>query len=257
MNLLITSSVEKSITEAAKTATELGLGLEISRLPHTEKIDDDFPSIVSELKESVKDFDGLVTLHALFSGLNPATKDEALKSVAKKRYQQSFEAGLAVGAKHINFHSGHKGMRHHVSIEKNCEGSIKFWTEFIKQFEDNGVIAVLENVLDFDCYHIKTIVDAVNSPNLKVCLDTGHANLCSTSSPQEWIKEYGKRLAHCHFHNNYGTNDDHSGIKYGTVNFLDIVETIKSEKIDPYIVFEIFNKEQLIESVDLFKNLVR
>ncbi len=257
MNLLITSSVEKNIAEAAKTASELGLGLEISRIPHMEKIDDDFPAIIDELKNSVADFYGIVTLHALFSGLNPAAKDEALKAVAEKRYQQSFEAGLAVGAKHINFHSGHKGMRHHVSIEKNCEGSIKFWKEFIKQFEDNGVVAVLENVLDFDCYHIKTIVDAVNSPYLKVCLDTGHANLCSETSPQEWIKEYGNRLAHFHLHNNYGTNDDHNGIKYGTVNFFDIAETIKSEKLNPYIVFEIFNKAQLIESVDIFKNLVR
>ncbi len=257
MNLLITSSVEKSIAEAAKTATELGTGLEISRFPHSEKIDDDFPSIIQELKNSVADFDGIVSLHALFSGLNPGAKDKALQAVVKKRYQQSFEAAVAVGAKHVNFHSGHKGMKHRLSIEKNCEISIKFWKEYIKQFEDNGIIAVLENVLDFDCEHIKTIVDEVNSPNLQVCLDTGHANLCSTMPPQKWITEYGKRLKHFHLHNNYGSNDDHNGIKYGTVNFLDVVKTIQKETVDPYIVFEIFDKKQLIESIEIFKNLVR
>ena len=167
MKLLITSSVEKSIVEAAKTATELGTGLEISRFPHLEKIDDDFNSIITEMKDGISDFDGIVTLHALFSGLNPGVSDKALKEVVNKRYQQSFEAAMAVGAKHVNFHSGHKGMHHRVSIEKNCQTSIKFWKEYIKQFEDNGVVAVLENVLDFDYEHIKTIVDEVNSPFLK------------------------------------------------------------------------------------------
>ena len=58
MNLLITSSVEKSIAEAAKTATELGTGLEISRFPHLEKIDVDFQSIIKEMKDGVADFRG-------------------------------------------------------------------------------------------------------------------------------------------------------------------------------------------------------
>lgn len=255
MNLLITSSVEKSIAEAAKTATELGTGLEISRFPHLEKIDDDFQSIIKEMKDGVADFDGILTLHALFSGLNPGVSDKGLKAVVDKRYQQSFEAALAIGAKHVNFHSGHKGMHHRLSIEKNCQNSIKFWKEYIKQFEDNGIIAVLENVLDFDYEHIKTIVDEVNSPFLKICLDTGHANLCSEISPQDWIKIYGNRLQHMHLHNNYKTNDDHNGIKYGTVNFLGIVDTLKTEKLDPFIVFEIFNKKELIESIEIFKNL--
>lgn len=255
MNLLITSSVEKTIAEAAKTATELGTGLEISRFPHLEKIDDDFNSIITEMKDGISDFDGIVTLHALFSGLNPGVSDKALKEVVNKRYQQSFEAAMAVGAKHVNFHSGHKGMHHRVSIEKNCQTSIKFWEEYIKQFEDNGVVAVLENVLDFDYEHIKNIVDEVNSPFLKVCLDTGHANLCSTISPQDWIKTYGDRLQHMHLHNNFKTNDDHNGIKYGTVNFLGIVDTLKSENLNPYIVFEIFDKKELVESVEIFKNL--
>ena len=58
-----------------------------------------------------------------------------------------------------------------------------------------------------------------------------------------------------HLHNNYKTNDDHNGIKYGTVNFLGIVDTLKTEKLDPFIVFEIFNKKELIESIEIFKNL--
>jgi sugar phosphate isomerase/epimerase len=253
--ILITSSVEKTIKEAAILADELGTGLEISRFPMMQKIDDDFLAIINDVKNSIKDFSGEISLHGLFSDLNPGSKDLAIREIAKKRYNQSFELAKEIGAKHIVFHSGHKGMKHHLSIENNQKNLICFWKEFIKKFEDNGITAVLENVLDFDYTNIITIVDNVQSPNLKVCLDTGHANLCSSIAPQKWIEQYGNRLQHLHLHNNYGTNDDHAGIYMGTVNFTDVIKTLKQQKTDAYTVFEIFNKQQLIESIKIFKNL--
>ena len=256
MKILITSSVEKSIKESAKLADKLGVGIEISRLPNAKAADEDFASIISSLKEQTAGFSGDITLHAMFSDLNPGSKDAALREVAKRRYMQSFEAAMAVGAKTVVFHSGHKGMKHRVSIENNQKSSVIFWSEFIKNFEDNGVTAVLENVLDFDPYNILTIVDAVNSPNLKICLDTGHANLCSDMPVMEWIKVYGKRLHHMHLHNNFKTNDDHAGLKYGTVNFLGIVDALKTEGVSPSVVFEIFDKAQMIESIETFNKIL-
>lgn len=253
MKCLITSSVKKSVSEAADFAKILGTGLEISRLPNTDRLDDDFDGIISDLKNSVKDFDGDITLHALYSDLNPATKDAAIRKVVFRRYQQSFEAALAVKAQHVVFHSGHKGMKHKGSIEHYLKNSIIFWKEYIKQFEDNGITAVMENVLEDAPDNILHIVDEVNSPNLKICLDTGHANLCSDIPHAEWIKRYGKRLAHVHVHNNFKTNDDHHGIKNGTVNFLNVFETIKSEEISPYIVLEIFDEKELTESLEYLR----
>ncbi|MBQ2644756.1 sugar phosphate isomerase/epimerase [bacterium] len=231
MDIYISSSVEKSIQEAAKLAEKLCTNLEISRFPNMDYIDSNFEYILKEMKNSVKDFQGKISLHALFSDLNPASKDYALREIAKKRYQQSFEAALATDAKNMVFHSGHKGMKHKVSVQNYLEGSIKFWKEYIKQFEDKGIIASIENVLEDSPKNLITIVDEVNSPNLKICLDTGHANLCSDIPISEWIKTYGKRLHHMHWHNNYKTNDDHSSLKNGTVNFLDIWETLRNENL--------------------------
>lgn len=257
MEILITTSVESSIKQAAKLAEELGVGIEISRFPNMSKIDDDFDGILKEMRDSVKGFEGKITLHALFSDLNPGSKDAALKKIAEKRYQQSFQAALATGAKDMVFHSGHKGMKHRISVQNYLENSIKFWKEYIKQFEDNGITASIENVLEDAPDNLITIVDEVNSPNLKICLDTGHANLCSDIPVSQWIKSHGKRLHHMHFHNNYKTNDDHFGIKYGTVNFLDVLNTLKTENLSPLIVFEIFDKAMLTESIDVYKKLTR
>ena len=256
MELLLSSSVEKSIKDAANLAQKLGIGLEVSRLPGVKRIDDDFPAIIADLKEEVKDFHGTRTLHALFSDLNPASKDAALKKIAEKRYQQSLEAAKAINAVNVVFHSGHKGMKHRVSVANYLEGSIKFWKEYIKQFEDLGITATIENVLEDAPANLVTIVDEVNSPNLKICLDTGHANLCSQIPVTEWIKTYGTRLHHMHWHNNYKTNDDHAGLRSGLVNFIDVAATLKEENLSPRIVFEMFEKQTLFESIEIYKKII-
>lgn len=257
MKIFITSSVQNSIKEAAELASKLDVGLEISRLPNAKAIDDDFPSVIRSLKEQTERFEGARTLHGLFSDLNPACKDAAIKKIVEKRFQQSFEAAMAVGAESVVFHSGHKGMKHKVSVENYIEGSIKFWKEYIKQFEDNKIFACIENVLEDSPENIIKIVDGVNSPFLKVCLDTGHANLCSQIPPSEWVNTYRNRLHHMHIHNNFKTNDDHAGLKYGSFNILSVIDALQKNELSPLIVFEIFNKEQLIESVDTFKMLTR
>ena len=51
------------------------------------------------------------------------------------------------------------------------------------------------------------------------------------------------------------TNDDHAGFNYGTINFLRVFKTLKDENLSPLIVLEIFNREQLIESLEIMKTI--
>lgn len=254
--IFITSSVEKTISESARLAEQLGTGLEISRLPKMKLIDSDFDGILSELKNQLSGFSGDVTLHALFSGLNPASKDAAIQKIVEKRYRQSFIAGKLINAQNIVFHSGNKGLKNKPSDDYFVEHSIIFWKEFIKQFEDSGLHATLENVSEYYPQVIKTVVDEVNSPFLNLTLDTGHVNLTCNIDPSEWIKFFGKKLTHMHLHNNCKTNDDHAGFYNGSINFLKIFRTLKEENINPLLVLEIFNKEQLTESLEILRKFI-
>lgn len=257
-NILITSSVEKTISDSVKLAEELNVGIELSRIPEMKEIDSKFSQIKENTIGLLKNFNGLKTMHAMFSDLNPATKDAMIREVVIKRYNQSFEIAKGINAKKVVFHSGHKGMKHRESVAKFVENSIKFWSEYIKKFEDNEITAVLENVIDLSPEPILEIVNEVNSPNLKACLDTGHANICSSEGDvKDWIKAFGKTLSHMHVHNNYKTNDDHSGFMYGNINFIDIFNTLKEENIKPTVVFEMFDKKQLKESLEIYKKLIK
>ena len=73
--------------------------------------------------------------------------------------------------------------------------------------------------------------------------------------PSNWIKDYGIMLKHMHFHNNFKEEDSHSSLLKGSIDIKSILITLKELHLYPTITFEIFDKEELIESVEYFNSL--
>ena len=251
-NILISSSVTSNIKDSATLAEELGVGLEISRLPNFKNIHTSFDQIILELEKNLARFNGFKSLHGMFFDQSIASNDPEIRAISQKRHKQSLIAAQAVGAEIVVFHSGNKGMKHKISQDKFKKNSILFWKEFIQEFEKSKITAVIENVLERDYNLILDIITEVNSPYLKASLDTGHANLFSKIDVSDWIKAYGKHLHHMHIHNNFGDDDSHLSLLNGSLDFSRIFSTLKSEKTSPVIVFEIFEKEDLLESLEFY-----
>lgn len=94
-----------------------------------------------------------------------------------------------------------------------------------------GVVVCLEN-MPFKKLPLATpaeiadFVRTVNHPNLKVCLDTGHA-LIRGVSPAEAVRITGADLlATLHIHDNDGTRDAHDPIGTGIMDFPDFVRAL-------------------------------
>lgn len=68
---------------------------------------------------------------------------------------------------------------------------------------------------------------------LKICLDIGHANnpsqsLLSGNSINTFIKEFGKKIVHLHFHDNHGETDEHLVPGEGNINWQEILGELKN-----------------------------
>ncbi len=252
-NLLISSSVTSNLKEATILAQELGLGIEVSRFPNFKNIHTEFDNILVELDKNLGNFDGFKSLHGMFFDQSIASIDPEIRAISQKRHKQSLKAAQVIGAEIVVFHSGHKGMKHKVSFDKFKKSSILFWQEFVQEFEKSKITAVIENVLERDYELIREIVSEVNSPYLKASIDTGHANLFSTVDICDWIDAYGNNLHHMHIHNNFGDDDSHYSLLKGTVDFEKIFKQIKLKNINPTVVFEIFKKDDLFESIEYYK----
>ena len=242
--------------EAVNIASNLGCGIEISRFGRLLDIENDFEKNKKEYKAILNDFDNEVTLHGFFSNLNIAAKDPLISQISIKRYYQSLELAAEFDVSTVVFHTCYNNLLKHKQYQEMFFiKNIEFFKEFIKNFEDLGIMATIENVHEANPDFIRNLVGAVNSPTLGVTVDIGHCNLHSTIKPSNWIKEYGNMLKHMHFHNNYKDEDSHSSLLKGDLDIKDILLTLKELQLYPQITFEIFEKEDLLESVEYFNNL--
>ena len=84
---------------------------------------------------------------------------------------------------------------------------------------------------------MEQIFTTIKSPNLKMCLDVGHAHL-HTRDVRELFQRHRDKIIVTHLHNNYGENDDHNPLDNGTYNF------------DEFLSFDLKNVQYfVIESV--------
>lgn len=250
----ISSTIYKNdFAKVVEFAEEHDYGVEISRFGKLRNIQNDFEDVLENYKNKLKGFNNGLTLHGFFSNLCVASQDPEIAQISKKRYEQSFRIAKELGAHTVVFHTTFNNLLKHTEY-KNIffDKTVKFYTEFIKNFEDEGITAVIENVHESDPSLILRILDAVASKNLKACIDAGHVNLHSQLSVSEWIKLYGKKLHHMHIHNNYGNEDAHSSLKKGSVDYIKVFNTLKSENLSPGMVLEIFDEADVIESVKFF-----
>lgn len=248
--ILISSSAKGTIKESAELAKELDLGMEISRVPLYKDEKLTVKETIEILKEEIEGFNNRITLHGMFSDVNIASQDCKLRKISQERCYESFEIGRALKADTILFHSGNKGTLHYGSIKTFKENFIGYYKEFIKEFEQAGITAVIENVFEASPKFCLELIEGVNSPNLKIALDAGHVNLYAPKTNVcDWVREYGKNLYHMHIHNNFQRNDDHSNLENGTLKYNEIFKTLTENNLNPTIVLEMFNESDIRKSL--------
>ena len=134
-------------------------------------------------------------------------------------YYRSIEACAMLGCRRLIFHPLEHAFR--MSCEDERETIIQANAEWFGLLagcaNQNGVEIHLENTFDFGNFQNKgdpvfpcasgadivEVVNRVDHPVMKFCLDTGHANIAGQDIC-EMIKVYGDRLASLHLNDNYG-----------------------------------------------------
>ena len=258
MQKFISSSVCKNFEDSVKFAKELGTNIEISRFARDlADIDETFDSRVQAMKKALENFDGEVSLHGFLFDLCVVSLDPLIRKVSRQRFMQTYEAAKILGAKTVLFHTGFnaplKCEDYRRSFRKNF---IAYLKDFVKNFEESGMVMVLENVQETGPEFILDIIENVGSNNLKASLDIGHANIHSEIPVTEWIKTYGENLYHMHIHNNYGDDDSHFSLLDGNIDAKTVFRTVLECGLNPKIIFEIFEKKAVIESIAILDEVL-
>jgi len=254
--LFVRSSVEKSVEKCA------GLGADFIEIIY------DFPHFmpghdVRQLRDLRKliESNGLdVSVHGTFWDLNSASYRPEIWNLTLKQAKKSLQACKILGGEITVLHPGRCPVS---DLGWFMEGSKKIFDKYIKEClihaRKLGVTIALENMdLSFSPYStLPELYDLTNRfDGLKVCLDVGHAyrrrEKVETKNREEAIakhvKRLGNRIAHVHFHDNNGKNDDHLVPGRGSMNFGPIVKAIKGTGFDGLIVIELFDPGNAAET---------
>ncbi len=82
------------------------------------------------------------------------------------------------------------------------------------------------------------IVKHIDSPHIRLCLDTGHANIKSEMHISDWLRIYGEYLAYIHLHDNNGKKDRHMSLGEGNMDFKPFFDVLREMKYSGRICIE-------------------
>ncbi len=215
---------------------------------------DDFVKVADQLLNA-----GLtVSFHAPFMDLRPGAIDPAVRKVTVGRLQQVFDLAPHFRPISVVCHASFD-KRYYVSNEREwLENSVETWKHFLQHATDMGTMIAIENVYETDCHYLRLLLDAFNSPHMCFCFDTGHFNVYSASSLEEWMNGLGSRIGQVHIHDNNRLLDEHLPIGEGNFPFQIFFEMIRHKKLDPIITLEPHSEKNLwrtlenIEALNLF-----
>lgn len=129
-----------------------------------------------------------------------------------------------------------------------------------RRASDNDIILCLENTEE----NPETLTKIFKRlPELKFCLDIGHANIVS-NNPVHFIEVFNNRLEHIHIHDNNGgtseIDDLHLPIGEGNIDFHRIFSKLVRIGYDEYVTLELhprFDIEIKVDNLIQLRSLVR
>ena len=216
--------------DAVTAAKEYGVNLEIAEYCTAWNMDEEFAVTDEAVKKKLAGISRSV-LHGPYNELFPCAIDKKARELASQRYRQAIRLAKRYGSSKVIVHGGYNPWIYYPVWYK--EQSILFWKEFLK--EDPGVEIVLENVLETDPRWLADIVEGVDDPRLRLCLDIGHVNAYSEVSLPDWLESWAPRISHFHIHNNDGTRDQHNPVFAGSIPMKEFL--LRAEELCPDATF--------------------
>lgn len=192
----------------------------------------------------------------------PTTADltESLRRASVTEMLRSLNLAVDLGAKKVVLHPSMVGGMGAFVLNTVKGYSFDFLSEMITVTQHLNITICLENMFPRNLLGVEPDdFEEIFSvfPSLKLTLDTGHANINDQrgSRLKRLVQRCGKRIGHLHFSDNQGKRDDHLAVGKGSVNFAELVRSLKDIGYDDTLTLEVFdkNRQMLVDSRERIK----
>lgn len=223
--------------------------LEIQSFTKAEVLDGDWRPLAEEAVRLLDGHQGRLGIHGPFWGLPLNSSDPQIQAVVSRRLLQGLDVCEALGATHMVVHSPYTlwAANNEPAFPGRRRGTMADICDTlapaVARAEDLGVTIVVENIEDVDPAARLRVVEEIDSPAVRVSLDTGHAQCMRTMSGAPPVDYYvtnaGAMLEHVHLQDTDGHADRHWAPGEGVIHWHGVFRALGRLPHKPRLLLEL------------------
>lgn len=184
------------------------------------------------------------SLHAPSRGVNIASTLEPIRRASVEVIAGALTIGGELNAD-VVIHPGYAAwMGGRVSSIRELRRSLD---EIMAVADDAGVTFFVENMPKWPYFFFCTPDDYQYFEDCTICLDVGHAFMMGTLDAF-----LSMPFGHCHIHDNGGTEDSHSPVGSGGIDWGKVLCVLADKKVEP--VLEVRSRDAVVDSFSALKH---
>ena len=249
---VLLSSSPKNIEACVTLAKRYGLGIEMMAFAYPDLLDGDWRSVLERYKTLLADLP--LTMHGPFMDMASGSPDRQINEVCKARFRHAIRIGHEMKVQVVVLHANFIASIHTDEYRSGWQKrNIDFWGQIADYACQLDVTVAIENMWEFDPYIIGDVIKAIDHPNLRACIDIGHAHLYSDVPFNQWLQVMEPYLIHLHINNNDGVMDFHHGLSDGVLDYRRLLAQVHTLARQPSITLEMDNVEAMELSLSFFQ----
>lgn len=202
--------------------------------------------VILQLKNHL-DYNPSLTIHAPFMDLSPGAVDSKVRAVTMERFYHVLDIAKELKVKCVVFHSGYEKWKYALNIDLWLEQSLLTWRPLVKKAEEIGAKIAIENIFENEPTNLRMLIEKMKNNSFGICFDSGHFNLFSKVSLEDWLGHLKPYIIELHLHDNNKTSDQHLPIGEGTFDFGKLFSAMKGK--DLIYTLEAHNPENAKKSM--------
>ncbi len=190
------------------------------------------------------------TLHAPFNDMMPGAQDEYILKASRDKLRCCFDLIEIFKPKSVVCHLGYLDCVHSYNLEQWLDNSLETWRDLVIIAENQNTPIMFENTYEHGPRVHKMLLEALDSPSARFCLDVGHLLAFARMPWHNWLASLEHWLGQLHLHDNHGFRDEHLPVDKGDFDFATLFFYLKTKKIKPIITLEPRNESDLWDSLN-------
>ncbi|HUP19126.1 MAG TPA: sugar phosphate isomerase/epimerase family protein [Gemmatimonadota bacterium] len=196
-----------------------GLGVEITLYDTEWLLSLERTNTVRKVGDELAERGIEVTIHAPIFDLNPGSLDPVVRKHTRRCWEKAIGVSGALGARQINFHTGHNPLLPSSTLPGWLALSLETWERVVELTVDAGMTLLLENMFDPTPQVQLDLRGQLEERHVGFTLDVAHCHIYGQVGMEVWWSALGPDVKEVHLHDTDGFSDDHLPIGEGVVDW--------------------------------------